>query len=124
MPGLRELPALALAGFTILAPAASAQTPGGIVRAPAGARYDAGALHRWLFGNEYRDLWTTPIAVEVLDLATSAETSNVERNNASRVALAAVWNPITDADAANAASMVSRSALDKVRTVSPDGEVQ
>jgi len=108
MPGLRELPALALSAFTILAPVASAQSPGSIVRAPAGARYEAGGLHRWLFGNEYRDLWTTPIAVEVLDLAT----------------FAGVWNPIADADAANAASMVSRSARDKVRTVSPDGEVQ
>jgi hypothetical protein len=35
----------------------------------AGTRYTAGGLHRWLFGTYYRDLWTTPITVEVLDLA-------------------------------------------------------
>jgi len=34
----------------------------------AGARYAAGGLHRFLLGSTYRDLWTTPIRVEVLDL--------------------------------------------------------
>ena len=34
----------------------------------AGAHYAAGGLHRWLFGKFYRDLWTTPIRVELLDL--------------------------------------------------------
>jgi hypothetical protein len=34
-----------------------------------GGRYAAGGLHRWLFGSHYRDLWTAPITVEVLDLA-------------------------------------------------------
>lgn len=38
----------------------------------AGERYDAGGLHRFLFGSGYRDLWTTPIRVPVLDLATFA----------------------------------------------------
>ncbi len=33
-----------------------------------GAAYAAGGLHRFLFGDHYRDLWTTPIRVEVLDL--------------------------------------------------------
>jgi len=33
-----------------------------------GARYAAGGFHRWLFGSHYRDLWTTPISVPVLDL--------------------------------------------------------
>ncbi len=33
-----------------------------------GARYDAGGLHRTLFGAGYRDLWATPIEVPVLDL--------------------------------------------------------
>ena len=28
----------------------------------------AGPVHRFLFGEDYRDLWTTPIEVEVLDL--------------------------------------------------------
>src|SRR3970040_1676046 len=33
-----------------------------------GPHYRAGALHRWLLGDHYRDLWTRPIAVAVLDL--------------------------------------------------------
>lgn len=32
-----------------------------------GPRYQAGKLHRWLLGTGYRQLWTTPIRVEVLD---------------------------------------------------------
>lgn len=31
--------------------------------------YQAGPLHRWLWGSGYRKLWATPIQVEVLDLA-------------------------------------------------------
>src|SRR5581483_12025055 len=31
-------------------------------------QYRAGGFHRSLFGSGYRDLWTTPIAVPVLDL--------------------------------------------------------
>ena len=38
------------------------------VEVTAGSRYAAGGLHRWLFGRFYRDLWMTPIRVEVLDL--------------------------------------------------------
>lgn len=34
-----------------------------------GARYAAGGFHRWLFGSHYRDLWTTPVRVPVLDLS-------------------------------------------------------
>lgn len=34
--------------------------------------YSAGALHRLLFGDHHRDLWTTPIRVPVLDLSTFA----------------------------------------------------
>ncbi len=33
-----------------------------------GARYRAGWLHRLFLGNHYRNLWTTPVRVEVLDL--------------------------------------------------------
>ena len=33
-----------------------------------GAHYRAGGFHTLLFGRHYRDLWTTPIRVEVLDL--------------------------------------------------------
>ena len=32
-------------------------------------QYAAGGFHRFLWGNDYRDLWTTPVTVEVLDLA-------------------------------------------------------
>ncbi len=34
----------------------------------AGAQYKAGGGHRWLWGSDYRDLWTTPITLEMLDL--------------------------------------------------------
>ena len=37
-----------------------------------GARYRAGGIHRFLFGTRYRVLWSTPIRVTVLDLATFA----------------------------------------------------
>ena len=33
-----------------------------------GERFRAGSFKRWLYGGDYRDLWTTPIEVEVLDL--------------------------------------------------------
>jgi hypothetical protein len=34
-----------------------------------GARYQKGGFYRWLFGAEYRDLWTAPVSLEVLDLS-------------------------------------------------------
>lgn len=34
----------------------------------AGSEYDAGGLHRFFFGAHYRDLWTTPLRVEMLNL--------------------------------------------------------
>jgi hypothetical protein len=33
-----------------------------------GAQYKAGGSHRFFFGDEYRDVWTMPVTVEVLDL--------------------------------------------------------
>ena len=33
-----------------------------------GERFRAGAFKRWFYGSNYRDLWTTPIEVKVLDL--------------------------------------------------------
>ena len=39
-----------------------------IVRVTPGARYDAGWLHRFLFGSHWRDLWTTSIDADVLEL--------------------------------------------------------
>lgn len=37
-------------------------------RAAPGERFRAGAFGRWLYGDTYRDLWTTPIEFAVLDL--------------------------------------------------------
>ena len=37
-----------------------------------GAHYRRGGLHRFLFGDNYRDLWTTPIRLPVLDLRSFA----------------------------------------------------
>ena len=34
----------------------------------AGPNFKAGSLHRYFLGDEYRDVWTTPIKVPVLDL--------------------------------------------------------
>jgi hypothetical protein len=41
-----------------------------VVVRPIGPDYGARWLHRALFGRDYRDLWTTPIALPVLDFAT------------------------------------------------------
>jgi hypothetical protein len=43
-----------------------------MVTVTAGEQYAAGRLHRALFGDHYRDLWTTPIQVPPLDLDTYA----------------------------------------------------
>ena len=54
----------------LLVPASlAAQAPRVVV---AGPEYRAGEVKRFLLGTSYRDLWTTPIAVPVLDLATFA----------------------------------------------------
>lgn len=37
-----------------------------------GKQYRAGRVHRFLFGKDYRSLWTTPICTEVLDLSSFA----------------------------------------------------
>jgi hypothetical protein len=42
------------------------------LRVVPGARYRAGWFHRLFLGSHYRDLWTTPLKVEVLDLETFA----------------------------------------------------
>ncbi|MDB4948576.1 MAG: hypothetical protein JWM27_1225 [Gemmatimonadetes bacterium] len=62
--------ALALAAGT----SAAQQAPGsnGTATVAAGPEYAAGPLKRRLLGEHYRDLWTLPIAVPVLDLRTFA----------------------------------------------------
>ena len=62
------------AAFGLAAQTAAPPTPGGgdsVVVTP-GAHYRAGGFHTLFFGKHYRNLWTTPIRVEVLDLATFA----------------------------------------------------
>ena len=54
-----------------LRPAAQ-ESDGSTAVTAAGEQYRAGAFHRWVLGRHYRDLWTTPIEVEVLDLSTYA----------------------------------------------------
>ena len=49
-----------------------AQEAGETVTVIADPELEAGGTHRLLFGSAYRDLWTTPIEVEVLDLETEA----------------------------------------------------
>ena len=46
--------------------------PGSTVTATPGKQYGAGGFHRLILGGHYRNLWTTPLKVEVLDLATFA----------------------------------------------------
>ena len=41
-------------------------------RVVAGEQFKAGGLHRFLFGAEYRDLWTMPVELPVLDLQSYA----------------------------------------------------
>lgn len=66
----------AVALLILVPTAAFAQLPapdvgnGESVTVAAGAHYRAGGLHRWLFGGAYRDQWTRPISVPVLNLRT------------------------------------------------------
>jgi hypothetical protein len=63
-----------LFGVMVLPEESNAQQPsaGRSVVTAAGDRYRAGAIHRLVLGRHYRDLWTTPVEVEVLDLSTFA----------------------------------------------------
>src|SRR5205809_7832280 len=51
---------------------ASPPPPPRTVTVTAGPEYRAGWLHQVLFGRHYRDLWITPIDVELLDLGAFA----------------------------------------------------
>src|SRR4030095_16811660 len=35
-----------------------------------GKRYDAGSFHKFFFGSNWRDVWTTPVKIGVIDLST------------------------------------------------------
>ena len=52
----------------VLVTQATAQERAATDTATPGAQYEAGGFYRFLFGSSYRDLWTTPITVEILDL--------------------------------------------------------
>ncbi|HET9275748.1 MAG TPA: BamA/TamA family outer membrane protein, partial [Gemmatimonadales bacterium] len=69
---LRRWAALAAAvPFLSAAPAAARQAVPALdtVTVVPNAEYEAGGLHRFFFGTRYRQLWTTPIRVPVLDLS-------------------------------------------------------
>jgi hypothetical protein len=51
---------------------ADARPPADWATVAAGERYAASGLRRWLMGSRYRDLWTTPVRVPVLDLSSFA----------------------------------------------------
>ncbi len=61
---------LPLAAALIAAPLAAQE--GRTEQVAAGPQYRAGAVKRALLGRSYRELWTTPATVPVLDLATFA----------------------------------------------------
>jgi hypothetical protein len=51
-----------------LVDAQSADDTDRIVTTAAGERYRAGLVRRWILGRHYREIWTQPIRVELLDL--------------------------------------------------------
>lgn len=62
--------ALVLLLSTTAAPSASAQSDS--VTVVAGSRYAAGGLRRFFLGDTYRDMWTAPVRVPVIDLGSFA----------------------------------------------------
>lgn len=67
---LTRLAPLVVAGTVLAAAPAMAQDQAtATVLVTPGVHYDTGWLHRFFFGDHYRDLWATPIEVEELDLA-------------------------------------------------------
>jgi hypothetical protein len=63
---------LALAAIPVTAPATLAEEKAEHRTVAIGPQYKAGGLHRALWGGDYRDVWTTPVSLEVLDLQTYA----------------------------------------------------
>ena len=65
----RTLTAMALAGSLAWGPAVAAeQERPKTHRVAPNPEYQAGPLHKWLWGSGYRKLWATPIQAEVLDM--------------------------------------------------------
>jgi hypothetical protein len=69
--GAATLGLLALTGSGAAAQRAAAGFRDSVTVVP-GKRYKKDPVYRFFFGDHYRDLWTTPIRVPVLDLATFA----------------------------------------------------
>ena len=71
MAGARELvlvlATMVFGGAQLMGQQSETASSGRVVRA-AGPRYQASGLHNFLFGKEYRSLWSTPISVPLLDL--------------------------------------------------------
>ncbi len=74
--GYRSACVLVVAALLALVPSRSASQEDSpsqqTVITAAGPQYGAGAVHRWMLGAHYRNLWVTPIRVEVLDLQSMA----------------------------------------------------
>jgi hypothetical protein len=71
--GIRLAPALAAAVLfgAVASPVLADDTPkDDAYTVSIGPRYQAGAFHRWIWGSDYRDLWTARFRVEVLNLQT------------------------------------------------------
>ena len=65
--------AAAALGLALAAGAGAQPAPAGEQRrVVVGEQFRRGGLYRLLFGSNYRDLWTTPVELPVLDLATFA----------------------------------------------------
>ncbi|HET6779252.1 MAG TPA: BamA/TamA family outer membrane protein [Gemmatimonadales bacterium] len=64
---LLVLALMGLGGARLTGQQTEIASPRQVVSAP-GPRYDASGLHGFLFGKEYRSLWSTPISVPLLDL--------------------------------------------------------
>ena len=76
-----------------------------------GPQYEAGAFHRWLWGTDYRALWTTPVRVEVLDLGTlRRRASRRSRGSAGARRRASPCAARTDATTPSARSTRTRRA--------------
>jgi hypothetical protein len=67
---LTALATVVLAGVLLSAPLAAQRVDS--TRVVAGPEYGAGPVKRFLLGRSYRELWTTPVSVPVLDLRTFA----------------------------------------------------
>src|SRR5262245_6946910 len=63
----RSIPSCLLAAT--IAAAAAAQDQPKTEKVTTGAEYSAGGFHRAMLGSSYRDLWTTPVELPVLDLS-------------------------------------------------------